>query len=60
MDVRVKPHKIKAEDEFTKRPLPPDAIQKFGRLSDALPPSPLKSALTRLVARRHKKEGAER
>ena len=52
VDVQVKPHKIKAEDEFTKRPLPPDAIQKFGRLSDALPPSPLKSALSRLVARR--------
>ena len=56
VDVQVNPHKIKAEDEFTKSPLPPDAIQKFGRLSDTLPPSPLKSALTRLVARRQVKK----
>lgn len=56
VNVQVKPHKIKAEDEFTKRPLPPDAIQNFGRLSDTLPPSPLKSALTRLVERRRMKK----
>jgi hypothetical protein len=50
--VQVKPHKIKAEDEVTKRSLPPDAIQEFERLSGRLPPSPLKSALTRMVSRR--------
>lgn len=60
VDVQVSTHEIKAEDEFTKRPLPPDAIQKFGRLSDSLPTSPLKSALARLVARRRKKEDGER
>lgn len=52
VDVQVNPHKIKAEDDFTKRPLPPDAIHKFGRLRDSLPSSPLKTALARLVARR--------
>ncbi|OGA20611.1 MAG: hypothetical protein A3I02_13680 [Betaproteobacteria bacterium RIFCSPLOWO2_02_FULL_67_26] len=51
VEVQVKPHKIKAEDKFTPRPLPPDAIQDFARLSDALPDSPLKSALHRLVVR---------
>jgi len=51
VDVQVKPHKIKAEDEFTKRSLPPDAIKEFSALSDALPASPLKSALRRLIAR---------
>ncbi len=50
--VQVKAHKIKAEHEVTKRSLPPDAIQEFERLSGRLPPSPLKSALTRMVARR--------
>lgn len=50
--VQVKPHKIKAEDDVTERSLPPDAIQEFDRLSDRLPPSPLKSALSRLVTRR--------
>ena len=58
VDVQVKPHKIKAEDEVTKHSLPPDAIQKIESLSDALPPSPLKSALARLAAhRRPKKSG---
>ncbi len=52
VEVQVKAHKIKAEDEVTKRSLPPDAIQEFNRLSDRLPPSPLKSALTRMVSRR--------
>ena len=52
VEVQVKAHKIKAEDDFTKRPLPPDAIQEFERLSAALPPSPLKAALARLAARR--------
>jgi hypothetical protein len=52
VDVQVKPHKIKDEDEVTKRSLPPDAIQKIERLSDKLPPSPLKSALSRLATRR--------
>jgi hypothetical protein len=56
VDVQVKPHKIKAEDEFTKRPLPPDAVKDFASLSGHLPPSPLKSALDRLVARRTNKK----
>jgi hypothetical protein len=51
--VQVKTHKINAEDEVTKRPLPPEAIRNLGGLSEALPPSPLKSALARLVARRN-------
>ena len=50
--VQVKMHKIKAEDEVTKRPLPPEAIQDLGALAEALPPSSLKSALARLLARR--------
>ena len=57
IEVQVKAHKIKAEEEFTKRPLPSDAIQEFERLSGTLPPSPLKSALTRLVARRRAPKG---
>jgi len=52
VDVQVKTHKIKAEDEVTKHPLPPDAIKYLGGLAEALPPSPLKSALARLLARR--------
>jgi hypothetical protein len=52
VEVQVKPHKIKAEDDVTGRSLPPDAIKDFSALSDALPASPLKSALARLVARR--------
>jgi len=55
VDVQVKPHKIKAEDDFTKPPLPPDAIQKIERLSGSLPPSPLKSALARLAANRRRR-----
>jgi hypothetical protein len=54
VEVQVKPHKIKAEDDITKRSLPPDAIKDFSALSDALPASPLKSALDRLVARRRR------
>jgi hypothetical protein len=54
VEVQVKPHKIKAEDEVTKRSLPPDAIKDFVTLADALPASPLKSALDRLVARRRR------
>ncbi len=50
--VQVKTHKIKAEDEVTKRPLPPEAIQELGGLAETLAPSPLKTALDRLVARR--------
>jgi len=50
--VQVKTHKIKAEDDVTQRLLPPEAIQNLGGLAEALPPSPLKSALARLVARR--------
>lgn len=52
VDVQVKTHKIKAEDEVTKHPLPPEAIKDLGGLAEALPPSPLKSALVRLLARR--------
>jgi hypothetical protein len=52
VDVQVKTHKIKAEDEVTKHPLPPDAIKDLGALSESLSPSPLKSALVRLLARR--------
>jgi hypothetical protein len=52
VDVQVKAHKIKAEDDVTSRALPPDAIQKFSNLADRLPASPLKSALARLAARR--------
>jgi len=52
VDVQVKTHKIKAEDEVTKHPLPPDAIKNLGLLSESLAPSPLKSALVRLLARR--------
>jgi hypothetical protein len=51
VEVQVKAHKIKAEDDVTKRSLPPDAIKDFARLSDSLPESPLKSAVARLVAR---------
>ena len=52
VDVQVKPSKIKAEDEVTKHSLPPEAIKDFVTLGESLPPSPLKSALARLVARR--------
>jgi len=52
VDVQVKTHKIKAEDEVTKRPLPPEAIQELEGLAETLAPSPLKNALDRLVARR--------
>jgi hypothetical protein len=51
--VQVKTHKIKAEHEITKPPLPPEAIKDFGELAEALPPSSLKSALAQLLARRH-------
>jgi hypothetical protein len=50
--VQVKTHKINVEHEFTKAPLPPEAIKDLGRLAEVLPPSPLKSALARLLARR--------
>lgn len=50
--VQVKTHKIKAEDEVTRRPLPPEAIKDLEGLAEALPPSFLKSALARLLARR--------
>ena len=52
VDVQVKTHKIKAEDEVTKQPLPAEAIKDLGGLAETLPPSPLKSALARLLARR--------
>lgn len=52
VEVQVKTHKIKAEEEVTKHPLPPEAIKDLGGLAETLPPSPLKSALVRLLARR--------
>jgi hypothetical protein len=52
VDVQVKTLKNKAEDEVTKRSLPPEAIREFSRLSERLPASPLKSALARFAARR--------
>jgi hypothetical protein len=52
VDVQVKAHKIKAEDDVTPRALPPEAIREITRLSQRLPTSPLRSALTRLAARR--------
>jgi hypothetical protein len=55
VDVQVKAHKIKAEDEVTRRVLPPDAIQEFSQLAERLPPSPLKSALSRFAARRKRR-----
>jgi hypothetical protein len=51
--VQVKTHKIKAEHDVTKSRLPPEAIQDLGALAEALPPSSLKSALARLLARRN-------
>ena len=50
--VQVKTHKIKAEDDVTRRSLPTEAIQDLGELAAALSPSPLKSALGRMLARR--------
>jgi len=52
LGVQVKTHKIKDEDEVTKRLLPPEAIQNLAGLANALPPSPLKSALVRWLAKR--------
>jgi hypothetical protein len=52
VDVQVKTHRIKAEDDVTKPTLPPEAIKDLGGLAEALPPSPIKSALVRLLARR--------
>jgi hypothetical protein len=54
--VQVKMHKIKAEHDVTRPPLPPEAIQDLGGLAKALPPSPLKTALLRMVARRRPAE----
>ena len=54
VEVQVKPHKIKAEDDVTGHSLPPDAIKDFSALSEALPASPLKNALDHLVARRRR------
>ncbi|MGH8620505.1 MAG: DciA family protein [Burkholderiales bacterium] len=51
--VQVKTHRIKDEHEVTKHPLPPEAIKNLRGLADALPPSSLKSALARLLARRN-------
>lgn len=55
VDVQVKAHKIKAEDDVTSRGLPPDAIHEFTDLADRLPASPLKSALARMAARARKR-----
>ena len=51
VDVQVKTHKIKGEDEVTKPPLAPDAIRKIEDLSEGMPPSPLRAALVRMAAR---------
>lgn len=51
VEVQVKTHKIKAEDDVTKPALPADAIKEFSALANALPSSSLKSAIERLVAR---------
>ena len=51
VEVQVKPREINSEDATAKRLLPADAIQEFSGLSESLPPSPLRSALTRLVTR---------
>jgi hypothetical protein len=56
VEVQVKPHKIKAEEQITKRGLPADAIKEFAALSEGLPDSPLKNALGRLVARHRVKK----
>lgn len=45
------------ENEVTKRALPSDAIENFEKLSQALPASPLQSAVAHLVARRRHKPG---
>jgi len=50
--VQVKTHKIKGEDDVTRPSLPPEAIQDLGGLAEALPPSPLKAALGRMLSRR--------
>ncbi len=52
VEAQVKSPPIRIENEVMKRALPADAIKDFGSLAEALPPSPLKSALARLVARR--------
>ena len=52
VEVQVKSPKIRTENEVSKRALPTDAVKNLGDLADALPPSSLKSALVRLVARR--------
>ena len=57
VEVQVKAHKIKAEDDVTARALPPDAIEDFARLSRALPDSPLRTAVDRLVTRHRARRG---
>jgi len=52
VEVQVKAPQIGTGNEITKRALPPDAIRNFADLAGSLPPSPLQSALARLVARR--------
>lgn len=52
VSVQVKTHKIKAEDDVTRPSLPPEAIQDLEGLANALPPSPLKAALERMLTRR--------
>ena len=52
VEVQVNAPAINAGNDVTKRALPTDAVMDFGKLSEVLPPSPLKSALARLVARR--------
>ena len=52
--VQVKTHKIKGEDDVTRPSLPPEAIQDLAGLAEALPPSPLKAALGRMLSRRRR------
>jgi hypothetical protein len=56
VEVQVKNPKIRAENDVTKCALPTDAIKDFKKLADTLPDSHLRSALTRLVARRRTKK----
>ena len=52
IEVQVKSPEVRTGHDVTKRELPADAIKEFGTLADTLAASPLKSTLTRLVARR--------
>jgi hypothetical protein len=57
VDVQVKAHKIKDEQDFTKQPLAPEAIRKIEALAAQLPPSSVRSALVRMARRGQKPKG---